>query len=242
MKALILAAGLGSRLKHKTEDRPKALTIVAGSTILQYQLLALQKAKISHIGIVLGYQGDKIVEFVRMVFPSLKVSYFWNHDYRESNSSYSFWTAREWVIGEPYLHLNCDILFSQNLLNRLLTSSAFNILSIRKDVPLGDKMENVVLQGDRIVAMSLTRRSESTAKAFGLGKFSSQSTNLILQKIKKRIDQGDRNEHYYGLIREAVHHLDYRALDAGEDLLLEVNTLDDLARAEKILSERAKKA
>ena len=64
MKALILAAGLGSRLKHRTEDRPKALTIVCGKPILSYQIEVLLEEGIRDITIVIGYKGEKIIEYL----------------------------------------------------------------------------------------------------------------------------------------------------------------------------------
>jgi choline kinase len=236
-KALILAAGLGSRLKHKTEDRPKALTTVNGAPILVYQLNSLAAHGIDQIGIVLGHQGDKIIPFVREHFPRLHVHYVWNRDYAATNSSYSFWLARDWVQGETYLHLNCDILFSDSLLRRLLESPSENTIAVRKDVPLGDGMENVVLDGERIVRMSLIHTPEASAKAFGLAKLGPSSTCFIAGRLESYLKKGDRNQNYYGMIREAVHEIGYHALDAASDLLMEVNTLEDLDRAESFLRE-----
>ena len=76
MKAMILAAGLGSRLQSLTKFKPKALIEVAGKPIMAYQLDALIANGISHIGVVTGYQGDKIRSFVSKFYPNLRVCFF----------------------------------------------------------------------------------------------------------------------------------------------------------------------
>src|SRR5687768_7452561 len=60
MRAVILAAGLGSRMLPHTESRPKCLLKIGGHSILEYQLAALRQCGISDVVIVLGHQGDKI--------------------------------------------------------------------------------------------------------------------------------------------------------------------------------------
>lgn len=63
MKAVILAAGRGSRLKGFTEDKPKCLNMIDKSTILECQLTALNKAGIKEIVIVTGYKSEMLADF-----------------------------------------------------------------------------------------------------------------------------------------------------------------------------------
>ena len=100
MKALILAAGLGSRLESLTADNQKALLEVNGSPILPYQLDGLLANNIKEIGIVIGCQGRKIMDFVQSSYSALSVRYWWDPEFSYSNSSYSSWLAREWIAGE----------------------------------------------------------------------------------------------------------------------------------------------
>lgn len=235
MKALILAAGLGSRLKHLTAESPKALTQVAGQPILSYQLEALRRNGIGKIGIVLGHAGEKIIDFIDQEFPYFQAHYLWNREYDRSNSSYSFWLAREWVGVEPYLHLNCDIIFSAGLLANLLKTPQENVIAVRTDLALEGNMEHVQLSDGRIIRMSIRNFPQAVGKAFGLAKLGVDSTALLKHQMKQHLEKGDRDEHYYGLIRRAVDKLDYFALDATGELLLEVNTLEDLERAEALV-------
>ena len=237
-KTMILAAGLGSRLKQNTADRPKALVEIGGRPILGFQLETLIEGDLDEIGIVLGYHGEMISKFVDKQFPGLDVTYFQNHEYATTNSTYSFWQAREWVGGGSAVHLNCDILFSKHLLKRLLESPHENVIAVRTDVPLGGRMEHIALNGDCITQMSLVQEQESVGKAFGLAKFGPSHFEFVCRYIEEHIQYGIKNEHYFGIIREAVKTLDYHALIASPDLLLEVNTVDDLCVAESILKNK----
>lgn len=237
MKALILAAGLGSRLKHLTTDKPKALVSVAGKPILQYQLEALVSCGVQEVCIVIGHHGARLQDFVKEKFSRLTVSYVWNHEFAASNSSYSFWLAKDFVLGTSYIHVNCDIVFRASLLRELVASPHSNVIAIRKDIELTNSMENVVLDGERIVKMILKRIPESMAKAYGLAKFSPESTLLILRKLQPHLDKGDKNQNCYGMIREGTAEVPYYSLDARGLPLMEINTLDDLQGAERFSSD-----
>lgn len=237
MKALILAAGLGSRLGTMTTNRPKALTPVAGRTILERQLDVLLAYGVREVGVVLGHQGDLIPPCVRQCAPRLDVAYFWNREFRETNSAYSFWQARAWVGEGPYLHLNCDIIFSEQQLRVVLESPSENVVSVRTDVVLGPKMENVALDANgRITRMALTPFPGAVGKAFGLARFGLDHLASAHQSITAALRAGDRNQNYFGVIRQAVDQVAYYACPATPQDLLEINTLDDLARAETVLA------
>ena len=237
MKAMILAAGLGSRLKHKTAERPKALVEVNGKPIIQYQLENIIKADLDEVIIVVGYKKELIQDYVQKAFPALKVIFLENKEYDTTNSSYSFWQAKELLHGHSYMHFNCDIVFSFDLLLQVLNSEYRNAIAVRKDLVLGDKMENVVLHGDRIIKMSLKKTPEAVGKAFGLAKLSQESTGLIVKKLERYINNGDKNQNYFGMIREAVKELDYRAIITDKFNLQEINTLTDYDATKSILSE-----
>ena len=121
MKALILAAGIGSRLKYKTKNKPKALVKVNNREILDYQLSTLKKFKIKNVGIVVGYKSNKIINFIK------KKNYFkfeiiLNEKYNTTDSAYSYKLAKKFLNNSSYIHLNCDILFNENVLKKILNS------------------------------------------------------------------------------------------------------------------------
>ena len=64
-KAIILAAGRGSRMGKETEDKPKCLTNLFGKTLLQWQIESLEKANIQEIELVTGYKSDVLSKYLK---------------------------------------------------------------------------------------------------------------------------------------------------------------------------------
>jgi len=103
VKAVILAAGRGSRMKERTKDRPKCLVSLAGRTLLDLQLTALKGAGITDIGIVSGYLSEQIAGRGLQVFR--------NDRWRESNMVVSLCAADAWLRTSPCIVSYADIFY-----------------------------------------------------------------------------------------------------------------------------------
>ena len=237
MRALILAAGFGSRLLEHTTNIPKALVEVAGKPILEYQIEALLQNGIKSINIVIGYQGGKIIDYLRKYHGNeVEFHYRVNNEYDQSNSSYSFWIARSLIYGAPYIHLNCDIIFNAETLDELIQSQYSDAIIVDKNVELADNMEQVLLDGNKITKMNNMRFPGACGKAMGLAKLSSSSVEWISKRIGEYVELGDKNQNFYGIIREAVKCIDIHALQAKAPIF-EVNSTLDLENVSKGLLE-----
>ena len=228
MRGLILAAGLGSRLKHKTQDIPKAMIEVGGIPIITHQIKALLNNNINEVGVVLGYESKILEKYLLEAHPDISFEFFKNDRYSTSNSAYSFYLASKFVMNQAYLHLNCDILFSSDMIKKLIDSPFDNVIAASFDQKLSDNMELVSVASDgKILTMNNMYFESAVAKAFGLAKFSASSSQLIIKIIKNYLDKGDYNQNYYGIIRQAVNELDYYSVNAKGMFLSEINTLVD---------------
>ena len=117
--ALLLAAGTGSRLLPVTADAPKCLTEVAGRSILARLVDNLRAQAIERLVVVIGYQGDRIREFLQKYTNSLRIDYVYNPDYRTTNNIYSLWLARQ-QIRESFLLAESDLVFDASMLANML--------------------------------------------------------------------------------------------------------------------------
>lgn len=106
MKAIILAAGRGSRMKEKTERLPKCLTELWGKSLLEWQIRAIRKAGIEDIGIVTGYHAQEI----RKRYPNL--CYFHNEEWAETNMVATLMKAGEWLENDDSIVSYSDIVYS----------------------------------------------------------------------------------------------------------------------------------
>ncbi len=235
MKALILAAGKGSRLKEKTADKPKALVEVCGKPILYYQLTALKKNRIKDIVVVTGYKAEKISEYLSSTdkFKGMNIRLIDNPEYDSTNSSYSFWLARNEIKNDSYIHLNCDLIFNPELLKQMKESKHDNLIGINKEIKLDNTMEKVRMSGDKIIAMELSDLPGAVGRAVGIAKFSSSNLEGMFEWIREKIESGDKNQHCFGIIRRICNKYDYYGLDTKNMILADINTLEDLEKADK---------
>ncbi|HXG01281.1 MAG TPA: phosphocholine cytidylyltransferase family protein, partial [Bacteroidota bacterium] len=137
MTGVILAAGVGSRLRPLTDARPKCLLTVGGKPLLQRALEALLAAGIHRCVIVTGYLGDQVERTVNNLHLSMDVEFIRNPAYNETNNNYSLWLTRPVVGGRELLLMDGDILFHPEIIRRLLASPYPDALVIRTSDTLG---------------------------------------------------------------------------------------------------------
>src|SRR5215813_13921320 len=112
MKALILAAGRGTRIRSVHGERPKCLVSWDGETILDHQINGLLAAGIREIGIVVGYESQQIVKHIEKRYRKClhRFVFIYNRQFEVTNNIYSLWVARDWLCGEAFMCLNADVL------------------------------------------------------------------------------------------------------------------------------------
>jgi choline kinase len=116
VKAIILAAGRGSRMKSLTDERPKCLVELRGKPLLEWQLESLRAAGISDIAVVTGYKRELLAE--------RGLSEFHNPRWAETNMVSSLACAESWLQGEPCIVSYSDIFYSPVAVQSLINSDA----------------------------------------------------------------------------------------------------------------------
>lgn len=111
MKAIILAAGRGSRMGSLTDNKPKCLVKLAGKSLLEYQLESLRGSGINEIGIVRGYLAEQLS------IP--KIKFFDNEMWEKTNMVFSLSCAKEWLQNDTCIVSYSDIIYSTDAVNIL---------------------------------------------------------------------------------------------------------------------------
>ncbi len=114
MKAIILAAGRGSRMKSLTKSSPKCLLKVKNRPLLEYQLEAIRNAGITEIAIITGYKSKML--------SSYHLHEFYNSRWQETNMVSSLECANDWLLDEPCIVSYSDIFYQTNAINSLMCS------------------------------------------------------------------------------------------------------------------------
>ena len=121
MRALILAAGRGSRMGNLGDDRPKCLVELAGKSLIERQIAALRRGGVDEIGAVRGYRAEMID------FPGL--TYFANERWAETNMVMSLAAGAPWLRSGPVIVSYADIFYRSELVRGLDNAPGELILS-----------------------------------------------------------------------------------------------------------------
>ena len=234
MKALILAAGLGTRLAPITENCPKSLVPVNGKPILVRQIENLLENGISNITVVSGYKGDILEERIHRQFPGVRI--ICNSSYAMTNNMYSAYLARDFMEGYPFLMMNADVFFDASVICKLIAFEASDAVV----TDFGNYMEEsmkVVEQGGR-----LTHISKEVAKEEALGvsvdvyKFSEEGGRAFFRECESYIERNEWKLWSEVALDGIFGDIKFMACPL-EGRWVEIDTFEDLAEAERVFSD-----
>jgi len=238
MQCVILAAGTATRLRPLTNETPKCLLPIGQEPMLERIVNAVLHAHVRDFTIVLGFEQQKIRDFIAERFPSLSVRFIVNMEYAQTNNAYSLLMARGSVAGNGLLLLDSDILFDETIITLLLASGHQSCLAVRTIGEIGDEEIKVrinpaheILEIGKHVALASTY-----GESIGIEKFSPEAAHILFHTLQKRVITENRvNEYYEASFQEMI---DGGSMIFAEDVgvrrCMEVDTVDDLRRAELI--------
>ncbi len=192
-RAVILAAGRGSRLGPRLAGLPKCLLTLGGVTLLERQLASLRLAGIKSCTVVAGYEAPRVSAICAGLADVLV-----NDRFAETNSMYSLWLARTFL-ADGFIVMNGDVLFHPQLLTDLLSSRFDDALLVAfRDptaAPFGDEEMKVKVRGGRVADISKTLPAEDTdGENVGVARFSPDGAALLCELMDDLVGQGRLRE------------------------------------------------
>lgn len=175
MQAVILAAGIGSRLKAVTGGKAKALLEVGGRSLILHQLEALADHGVGPVLVIVGYQAEQVQMEIGGRAETLV-----NDRYAETNSLYSLWLARRWIQG-PFVLLNCDLFFDPQILEQVLEESG-NVLAYDSTSSRGREQTKVAIRQRRVADLGKDLPASSArGESLGLLKFDEEGARAMVR-------------------------------------------------------------
>lgn len=120
MQAIILAAGMGKRLKELTQNNTKCMVKVNGVTLIDRMLHQLDKHHLSRIVIVAGYKGRELIDYIGTLGIQTPIVFVDNLIYNKTNNIYSLALAKNYLCEEDTLLLESDLIFEDSVIETLL--------------------------------------------------------------------------------------------------------------------------
>lgn len=135
MQAIILAAGMGKRLKELTRNNTKCMVQVNGVSLIDRLLHQLERQRLSRIVIVVGYEGQKLMDYIATLGIHTPIVYVNNPIYDKTNNIYSLALAKDWLCREDTLLFESDLIFEDEVIDLLVNDP-------RDTLALVDKYES----------------------------------------------------------------------------------------------------
>ncbi len=120
MQAIILAAGMGKRLKDLTQNNTKCMIKVNGITLIDRMLHQIEKHNLSRIVMVVGYESEKLIEYIATLDIKTPIVYVNNPIYNKTNNIYSLALAKQHLLEDDTLLFESDLIFEDSVIDVLL--------------------------------------------------------------------------------------------------------------------------
>lgn len=241
-KAVILAAGIGSRLYPITKVMPKSLVKVCDKEILKYQIQGYLNAKIEEkdISIVTGYRTNDFKMYLDKNYPQVKI--IENTDYLTTNNMYSLYLALNSLKDESFDYLfinNADCLYEEKMMFDFVNCDFENAIACEINSYIDESMKIITDEQNRIINIAKTiSQSDAAGVSIDLYKYSKQASielyNIVRDFIEVKQDLKQWTEVAFPYLFKKV---SVYPFDIKHRKWVEVDNIDDLILADKKFSD-----
>lgn len=245
MQAVILAAGMGKRLKGLTKDRTKCMVEVNGVTLIDRMLRQIEAHKLSRIVIVVGYEGEKLIDYIDTLNIETPITYIHNPIYDKTNNIYSLALAKDYLCSDDTLLFESDIIVEDSVIDLLLDDK-------RETLALVDKYESwmdgtcVKLRDDDSIESFVSRKdfkfneTNEYFKTVNIYKFSRGFSQTHYVPFLDAYSKALGNNEYYEQVLRVITMLDEPAIRAKRldgHLWYEIDDIQDLDIASSMFAD-----
>lgn len=225
-RAIILAAGRGSRLAEAAGGSAKCMIPVGGSTLIEHQLAVLHEARVKSITIVVGYAADEIMRHLGPAY-----DYVVNERFAETNSLYSLWLARRPVEGSVTV-MNSDVLAHPMIYHRVLAARG-NVLAFDSTSGREDEHMKVNFDGNQLRAISKAMPvANSHGENLGILRFNKRGARSLFAEATRLIESGEHNAWAPAALNRVAKDVPIHGIDVRGLPWTEIDFPEDLKRAE----------
>ena len=244
MDAIILAAGMGKRLKDLTKDKTKCMVEVNGIALVERVLNQLDSLNLGKIIFVVGYQSEKLMNFISTLNIETPIEFVFNDVYSTTNNIYSLFLAKDYLESQDCLILESDLIFDDGILEDLISDFRPNLAVVAKfeswmdgTVVTIDENDNILnfLSKDQFSFNDVTKYY----KTVNIYKFSNEfSKNFYIPFLEAYTKALGLNE-YYEQVLKVISNFKESKLQVkklSDEKWYEIDDVQDLNIAESIFA------
>ena len=244
MQAIILAAGMGKRLKELTHDNTKCMVQVCGETLIERMLRQQDRLNLERIVIVVGYQGRRLIDFVSSLDIKTPIEFIENPIYDKTNNIYSLSLAKERLLEDDTLLFESDIIFEDSVLDALVQDPRPTLALVDKYEPWMDGTCVRLSGDDEIIEFIPGKKfnhldSEDCYKTVNIYKFSREfSRNAYVPFLEAYQKALGENEYYEQVLMviAMLNNSELRAKRLEGEKWYEIDDIQDLDIATSIFA------
>ena len=245
MQAIILAAGMGRRLGELTQNNTKCMLEVNGIRLIDRYLRQLAKYNLDRIVIVVGYEGQKLIDYIQDNYPDRNIEFVNNPIYDKTNNIYSLALAKEYLCNDDTILMESDLIVEDTIIDKLVNHP-------NKDIALVAKYEQwmdgtmVRIDDNRRILQFIPKtgfryeEADEYYKTVNIYKFSSEfSSKQYIPFLEAYCKVMGNNEYYEQVLSvlTLLQNTSLRALPIGNEKWYEIDDVQDLDIASTLFSE-----
>jgi len=207
MQAVILAAGLGSRLKKLTENNTKSMVEVDGISLMERMLRILDKKSLSNIVVVTGYKSEFFINYIKSLNINTKLTFINNEIYDKTNNIYSMFLAKNEMVKEDSILLESDLIFDDKMITEVIDDKRKNLALVAKYERWMDgtclKINDDVQILDFISGKDFNfKEAYDYYKTINIYKFSKEfSKNIYFPFLEAYMSANGKNDYYEAVLK-----------------------------------------
>lgn len=245
MQAIILAAGMGRRLGELTKNNTKCMLEVNGVRLIDRYLRQLSKYSLDRIVIVVGYEGQKLIDYIHANYSDINIEFVNNPIYDKTNNIYSLALAKDYLCADDTILMESDLIVEDGIIDKLLNHTD-------KDLALVAKYEQwmdgtmVRIDDNRRILQFIPKagfryeEADDYYKTVNIYKFSREfSSKQYIPFLEAYCKVMGNNEYYEQVLSvlTLLQNTTLRALPIGNEKWYEIDDVQDLDIASTLFSE-----
>lgn len=237
MKAVILAAGLSSRLYPLTSKTPKPLLQIGNQSIIERSLDLIEAAGIADVIVVVGFQHEKVRQLL-----DTRVKFVLNPFYPVTNNMASLWFAIPYLEGEDFIYIHGDVIYHQSLLERMLGTPFEHGISLLTDYGAVDEeaMKVRTEDGRFVESSKKIPLSEAMGEWTGIAGISASATGVLSNAISAMLLTGEYQQYDTSAFNQLANQgMPFTLIPTDNLPWCEIDTKEDLERARGLFADQS---